>query len=423
MGPAPSQADGVSYAATQLLRGLADTGAEVDCFVAADAGTLPTELTSHPRLRFFAEQPRRIESRRLRHEPLSRFVIAQLARAEAQSRLAEKVALMHAERPYAALLQFSQLELGRLRRLARRLPPIVLHPEVHAAGELRWLRREAHMWRRCEPAARRVAVHAMLAARSRAQRSSTSRVAGVIAPSRHFADHLGQDYDIAAQRLQVVPNPIDLARFTPASGRGAQPGRPLRLIFVSRIAVRKGVEMVTELSRRLDDLSGRVVIEIVGDRTLWCNYKPLLADLNPATAVYRGPAEPTEVGSLYREADAMIHPAHYEPFGLTVGEGLASGLPVVASDEVGAAEDVDRRCCRIFPAGDAAALEAAVRDLVDELERGGGPSLARLARAEAERLFAPDVVARRLHDAVEELAVHGAPAGMPSFETRVPVSA
>jgi glycosyltransferase involved in cell wall biosynthesis len=148
--------------------------------------------------------------------------------------------------------------------------------------------------------------------------------------------------------------------------------------------------MVVGLSQRLADLAGRVRIRVVGGPTLWSDYRCLLEDLDPRVAVYTGGVPPEGLPEVYRSAHGLIQPSHYEPFGLTVAEALATGLPVVVSDEVGAGEGVDPRCCRIFPAGDLSAFEAAVRKLVDDLAAGGGNGLSAVARDEAERLFSPD---------------------------------
>src|SRR5579872_6214202 len=103
-----------------------------------------------------------------------------------------------------------------------------------------------------------------------------------------------------------------------------------------------------------------------------------------------------------RTADMLIQPSKYEPFGLTVGEALASGVPVVATSEVGAAEGVSSECARIVPVEDATALESAVRMLVGEIQNGARPRLAALARGEAERLFRPMHVAESVSSVLEE---------------------
>jgi glycosyltransferase involved in cell wall biosynthesis len=403
MGPTPSDEGGVAHAAAQLLGALADEGAAIDCYVAAAEDALPAWLVDKPGLRFYCEAPRWTWGRWYSRTPLLTFISGQLARARAQDRLVRRIVSEHETNPYAVICQFSQIELFALRRLRKRLPPIVLHPEVHAAGELRWHRLETALARRGESPAWTLAVRGMLAVRAQIQRRDVRRARLIIAPSRRFAHHLSTDYGLPLDRIRVVPNPIDLDRFTPAPAT-ERPDRPITILFVSRMSVRKGVDMVVELSRRLADLAGGVRLVAIGDRTLWSDYRPLLSELDPAVAVYRGPVEPRQLPDVYREADAVVQPSKYEPFALTVGEALASGLPVVASDEVGAAEFVDRLACSVFPAGDLDAFERDVRDLVQSLSVGKGPEIRRIARAEAERNFDPRSIAVKLLEHLEEAA-------------------
>jgi len=384
------------------LEGLAGAGVEVDCFVGTDEADLPQRLLRTEGLRFFCEPPRWRQGAWYSRTALGTFLTGQGARAWAQSRLARLIAHRHGERPYSAYYQFSQIELGRIRRLRRSLPPIVIHPEVHIAGELRWHRAEVALARRSETRARNLTVRAMLTARAAAQRRDIRLARLVVSPSRRFAAHLEADYGVSAERIAVVPNPIDLERFAPEPGE--VPGPPYKLLFVSRMAVRKGVEMVVGLSTRLADLAGRVQIQVAGARGLWTDYRALLADLDGRVAEYVGPVSPHDLPRLYRSAHALIQPSLYEPFALTVGEGFASGLPAVVSDEVGAAEGIDPAVARLFPAGDLDRFEAAVRDLVGELERGASADLGRRARAEAERAFAPGTVATQLALALERAA-------------------
>jgi glycosyltransferase involved in cell wall biosynthesis len=173
------------------------------------------------------------------------------------------------------------------------------------------------------------------------------------------------------------------------------------ILFVSRLAVRKGVELVTALSHRLRDLAGAVRIEVIGDYSLWSDYRALMADLHPVIASYEGDLDNARLAGAYTAADLVIQPSHYEPFALTVGEALASGVPVVASSEVGAAEGINPQCCAVFPAGDLAAFEHAVRELVDRIRGGDGPSLSALARAEAQRLFSLERVSDGIMDSLE----------------------
>src|ERR1700677_352590 len=48
----------------------------------------------------------------------------------------------------------------------------------------------------------------------------------------------------------------------------------------------------------------------------------------------------SQLPRLYKSADLMVIPSHYEPFGLVVNEAMLCGCPVIASDRVGAIRDL-----------------------------------------------------------------------------------
>jgi glycosyltransferase involved in cell wall biosynthesis len=323
--------------------------------------------------------------------------------------LASLLLEQHRQRPYDAIYQFSTIEIFGMRRFLSELPPLVVHPQTHMAGELRWVRRERKLAGRCEPLWRRVLVECLLAARTRRQRRDIGFASRVLAISRKFADHLVADYGVDPRRITVIRNPIDLNELLPPP-RFPHRG-PWRIAFVSRMSARKGVELVVELSHRLADLDGDVTLDLVGADTLWSDYRPLLADLNPQIARYHGHMDRTELAAFLAQVDVLLQPAKYEPFGLTVGEALALGVPVVASDAIGAAEDVSSDCCPVVRANDIDTLEAAVRAMLDRLRHGDGPVIGRIARAEAERLFSADAVGAV---AFEALAAVGRDARSPS---------
>jgi glycosyltransferase involved in cell wall biosynthesis len=395
LGPAPSDGGGATYVGTQLLAELGRRGHEVHCFLTGTPGDVAPHLWDVPGLQFHFTATHWSWGRWYSRQPLLALLSGQLARARGQLKVTRTIVERHRERPYDVVYQFSQSEHSPLRRRRSELPPIVVHPSTHAASELRWAVRERKLARRGEPLWRSLLVQAVFVTRTVIQRYELPRADRVLAVSRVFAAHLARDYRISADRLGVVINPVDLRRFHPVE-RSISADEPIRLLFVSRMSMRKGVEMVVELSHRLSDLRGDVRIDVVGGPSLWSNYVPLLDGLDSAVATYHGALSAEALAHVYAAAQGLIQPSLYEPFGLTVAEALASGLPVVASDEVGAIDGVDHRVCRSFPSGDVDAFEVAVRNLVADLKAEGAMAFTGLARGEAKRLFAADVVGDQL---------------------------
>ncbi len=382
-----------------LLSGFADLGEEIDLYVdgayAEAGGPLAEVMNRHPRLTAVVQPNSWKWDRWYSRNQLIAFASGLAWRAWVHRRLGRRVVEREPARRYDCIFQFSQTELQSLGANRDRLPPIVVHPCSHAAGELRWHRRESAYARQSESAPAHFAARMILWYRARVQRRELARAALVVGPSQRFVDQLREDYGLPDLPVAVLRHPVDLARFVPETG--PRPGdRPIRLLYASRMSTRKGVELIVGLSHRLCDLAGGVELALVGGKTLWSDYRRHLEDLEPKVARYLGPQPPEDMPAVMRSADALLMPSHYEPGALVVGEALASGLPVVVSDCVGPAEVLNPRCCRVFRSGDLDGFEAEVRRLVGEL-RTDRDGLASLARAEAEQ-FAPAVVAERLRE-------------------------
>ena len=72
----------------------------------------------------------------------------------------------------------------------------------------------------------------------------------------------------------------------------------------------------------------------------------------------------SELPSIYTASDIMVLPSEYEPFAVVVNEASCCGCPVMASDRVGAAQDLIAPVnpSFIYPCGDVDALAGALRD-------------------------------------------------------------
>jgi glycosyltransferase involved in cell wall biosynthesis len=399
-GSAPRPGGGAAGAGWLIMQGLVRLGCQIDLY-----GSGPHEE--------YVERFSKIDGVRLRDIDLgwrygrwysshaATAFVSQLGdQAWARRKLASRLLVEHRREPYDVIYQFSTIEVFGLQRKLDELPPLVIHPQTHIAGELRWMRAERSLAASCEPLWRRALVEGMMTTRVARQRRDIKLASRVAAISRRFGSLLEHDYDVAADRLELVRNPVDLEEMSPQPRPNG--GRPLRVAFVGRMAVRKGVELLVELSHRLDDLESQITFDLVGDHSLWSDYRPLLRGLNSRIARYHGPLSRERVTAFLSESDLLVQPAKYEPFGLTLAEALAMGVPVVASNEVGAAEDVATDCCRVVNSGAIVELEAAVRAMVARMQSGDAPRLRALARAEAERLFSADDAASAVHRALLE---------------------
>jgi glycosyltransferase involved in cell wall biosynthesis len=383
-----------------MLRELLRQGVEVDLYLATDR-TVPPPISAMPGLRVITRRSRWEWNRWYSRTKATALFSSLAARSLSGMLLSIRLLLAHRRDPYDAVFQLSQMELFLLGRLKRWAPPIVVHPCSHAAGELRWHRAEQEYALRSERRSVHLAMRAWLKLRSRLQPRELAHADLVVGPSNRYVDLVHQDYGVPRSKLRVLRHPVDLERFAPPASNGS--AKPLTLLFISRISSRKGVEDVIALSHRLADLSDSVRLLVVGGVTLWSDYSAHLTDLHPGVAEYAGSVSSEEMPELMRSAAMLLVPSKYEPGSIVTGEALASGLPVVLSDEVGPSEILAGPHVRVHRAGDVDGLEAAVRSLLRDL-RDDGQALRESARADAEAHFAVRTVVAQLIDMISSVA-------------------
>lgn len=388
---------GVPGMGALLLEGLLELGVNIDYYTTDTMDDLPAALRNRPNLRLVRTDKNWQWGRWYSRKPYRAFISGTLARVRAYKRLTRMLIERNERHHYDCIFQLSQTELFGLGRAIHRLPPIIVYPCVHAAGELTWHRRESRYALQSERAVLHYLTRLILRYRAAKQRKDVQKPALMLGMSRRFNELTARDYGLDPARQAVLYHPIRTATpDAPPLARRPEDG-VIRMLFVSRISVRKGVEQIIELSRRLDDLAGKVQIVVIGDRTQWSDYRAHLKGLNPRTARSLGGLPHDQTMAEYEKADVLLLPSMYEPGGLVVGEALSRGLCVVVSDEVGSGEPVDAGVCRKFPAGDIDAFEQQARKLIADLQTRRA-ELRDTARTQAIEHFAPDKIARQLLD-------------------------
>jgi glycosyltransferase involved in cell wall biosynthesis len=178
-------------------------------------------------------------------------------------------------------------------------------------------------------------------------RAEASRVFGgagrIIAVSDALAAQLREHLPRSLHdRVRTVINGIDTARFSPAAGR--EPG-PLRVMFLGRAIPEKGADILLTAAA----LAGRDDVEylVVGSHgfdpaaALSPHEQELreLAARVPAPVRFEAFVDRERLPDLVRRADVLVVPSRWpDPGTLTVGEGMATGIPVVASRRGGIPE-------------------------------------------------------------------------------------
>ena len=184
LGGAPLESGGAPGVATELLDGLARRGHRIDCFFPGAGRNLPERLAVHENLTFIWNKRLALEAL-VQPDEDTAFASGLLARGFASLRLRRKIIRRHERAPYDLIYQNQMIEsLGVPARLLRSVP-LVIRPDTHQAGELRWLLAKRRLAYRCQP--RYVLIVAtIMALRTVVQRVRIRRASLVICISRVF---------------------------------------------------------------------------------------------------------------------------------------------------------------------------------------------------------------------------------------------
>jgi len=206
-----------------------------------------------------------------------------------------------------------------------------------------------------------------------------------VAVSSFVAESVRAIEHVAPDRVEVIENGVDVARFRDADGRAvrAELGastRPL-IVCVSRLQGEKGVESAV---RALPMIGRDALLALVGDGPLLADLRALAARLGVADRVrFLGVRD--DVEQLIAAADVIVVPSHWdEAFGLAVVEGMAAGRPVVVTAS-GAMPAIVGDAGLVVPKRDPGALAGAVTRLLDDPLLAA--RLGRAGRARAEERY------------------------------------
>jgi 2-deoxystreptamine N-acetyl-D-glucosaminyltransferase/2-deoxystreptamine glucosyltransferase len=216
----------------------------------------------------------------------------------------------------------------------------------------------------------------------------------VIALTRPAAERMLRD-GVPEDRIRVIPPGYDPELFA------AEPPDPFpdlprpRVAYIGRIAPQKDVGTLVDAFGRI---SGKGCLVVVGDGP---EREAVERRARSGRVHFTGFVEHRKIPAVLRHVDLLVLATRYEELPSVLVEGMAAGLPVVASRVGGIPTLVDHDVNGLLvPPGDAAALAAAITRLLTEPDTAARLSAA--ARRTAGRYSWP-ALARRVAAVYREL--------------------
>jgi len=214
----------------------------------------------------------------------------------------------------------------------------------------------------------------------------TARTADlVLTPSAATGEEIRHDYLKGRKNvlLGVLPNVTGgLPVAESATDEAAEPGY---FLFVGRLRIRKGVEVLLEAMRALRAAHPGARLLVAGDGEHRAALENRAAELNLQREVhFLGRCDAGRVRGLLRGARALVVPSIYEGMPLVVLEAMEAGLPVIASRVSGIPEVVLESTGWLVPPEDPPRLTAALAEALTDPEEAGRRGEAGRRRLDAE---------------------------------------
>lgn len=206
------------------------------------------------------------------------------------------------------------------------------------------------------------------------------RVSGFLAIGTNNAIFY-KSYGVPKERIFWTPYTVDTGFFVKHAQRLAGQKRLLReqegippdlpvILFCGKLLEKK---RPFDLLRALTlGRYPKASLVFVGDGPLRAEMVRFIAEHRLANVHVLGFRNQTELPACYAMADVLVLPSSFEPWGLVLNEAMCFSLPVIASDQVGAAADLVRDGVNGFtyPVGNVEALADRLQKiLADEQAR------------------------------------------------------
>jgi glycosyltransferase involved in cell wall biosynthesis len=152
---------------------------------------------------------------------------------------------------------------------------------------------------------------------------------GIIACSKATGQKLQERSCLAASKIRVIYNFVDLGRFAPVSH--PEPGT-FMVGFAGRIEKRKGWREFLQIAESLK-YNSNLRFLMAGTGSEIEQMTGIIKSHNLYNVDYLGYL--ADMAVFYHRIHLLIIPSYFEPMGMVAIEAMASGVPVIASDVPG----------------------------------------------------------------------------------------
>lgn len=217
-------------------------------------------------------------------------------------------------------------------------------------------------------------------------------LADVIIVNSEWSRQCNLEMGAPAKKLVVLPLAYEAKTKEPESGNSHDMGQPIRILWVGRVTLQKGIQYLIAAAKTLIGKPAEFLI--AGESAITCT----VMRRAPGNIKWLGKITNLQKENLYSSSAVFVLPTLSDGFALTQLEGFAHGLPVIATPNCGRVVE-EGKTGFIVPPRDPQALADAILKFV--ADRNLSASMAPACR-EAAKAYSIAAYGQRLVEIIEK---------------------
>ena len=156
----------------------------------------------------------------------------------------------------------------------------------------------------------------------------------VTAPTKVIVDLLAE-HGVSEEKLKVVPNGIDLKRFSPRARPFASLRKPKHktVLFAGRVTEEKHVDLLAAAAPLVLKAVPEARFVVVGDGPFRPQVEKAIDDQRVRKFfLMKGTIPNADMPCYFASADVTVYPSTFDTYGLSIVEGMACGVPAVGAN-------------------------------------------------------------------------------------------
>ena len=193
------------------------------------------------------------------------------------------------------------------------------------------------------------------------QKKVAPKLKAISTPSFNSKKDVAIDFNVSSKNIVVIPNGIDFQKFSPKTNIPRTPGQ--LITTASADVPLKGLDFTLKAISRLKKDFPYIRLVIIGAARAGGHTERLIQKLKiEANIVYKTNLTKEEIAIEYANSNIAIVSSLYEGFGFPVGEAMASGIPLIATN-VASIPEITSTFAELIPASDSKSIEGSIRNI------------------------------------------------------------